>query len=146
MDESPEQFVARDKARGLAWRLERLLQERRLAWRGESLGMSALVDDAPESLAALASEAEVAAEGIVAGRLRDRERGYMEVPCATALEGVATRLRVAACLLQVPRLLISHRELREIQRPLRNRVPIGVDRVGANLRQALAGSDAVGNP
>jgi len=94
----PEPFVARDRARRLAWRLEKVLQERRLAWRGSEIGMSTLSEGADAELAAIASDARASAEGVLAGTLRDRERGYMEIPFVVAMGTVAQRLETAAAL------------------------------------------------
>ncbi len=98
MDDKPEFFVARDRARRLGFRLEKVLQERRLAWRGEDVGMSTLRDEADLDLLAIARDARESAAAVLAGRLRDRERGYMEMPFVVAVTGVAHRLEEAAAL------------------------------------------------
>ena len=53
----PEHFVARDRARRIAWRLERILQERRLAWRGAEVGMATVAEEADAALAEVAQDA-----------------------------------------------------------------------------------------
>jgi hypothetical protein len=96
----PTDFVARDRARGLAWRLERVVEERHLAWRGAEVGMAALTDEAAGAVADLAQQARTNAEDVVLGRVRDRERGFLEVPFAVAMASVAERLSLASRLLE----------------------------------------------
>jgi hypothetical protein len=93
-----EFFVARDRARRLGYRLEKVLQERRLAWRGAEIGMSTVSDDADQALADIARDARRSVEQVLAGEIRDRERGFMEIPFAVALTAVAQRVEDAAAL------------------------------------------------
>ena len=95
---TPELFVARDRARRLGYRLEKVLQERRLAWRGAEIGMSTVSDDADQALADIAQDARRSVEQVLAGEIRDRERGFMEIPFAVALTAVAQRVEDAAAL------------------------------------------------
>lgn len=92
----PVFFVARDRARRIGWALEKILQERRLAWRGDEVGMSSVADDADVRLSELAEEARTSVEDVVAGRIRDRERGFLEIPFAVAMAAVASRIEDAA--------------------------------------------------
>ena len=93
---TPAFFVARDRARRVGWNLEKVLQERRLAWRGADVGMASLTDEADRTLAAIAADARESIEAVLEGRIRDRERGYMEVPFTVAMNTVATRAELAA--------------------------------------------------
>lgn len=93
-----EFFVARDRARRLGYRLEKVLQERRLAWRGAEIGMSTVSDDADQALADIAQDARRSIEQVLAGEIRDRERGFMEIPFAVALTSVAERVEAAAAV------------------------------------------------
>ena len=95
---TPELFVARDRARRLGYRLEKVLQERRLAWRGAEIGMSTVADDADQALADIAQDARRSIEQVLAGEIRDRERGFMEIPFAVAMTNVAERVESAASL------------------------------------------------
>ncbi len=95
---TPTFFVARDRARRLGWNLERVLQERRLAWRGADIGMASLTDDADRVLSEIAADARESIDAVLEGRVRDRERGYMEIPFVVALTTVATRAEQAARL------------------------------------------------
>lgn len=91
-------FVARDRARRIAWNLERVLQERRLAWRGAEIGMASVKDDADTALGEIAEDARRSTAAVLAGEIRDRERGFMEIPFAVALTTVVRRIERAADL------------------------------------------------
>ncbi|MFV1958829.1 MAG: hypothetical protein ACC662_05380 [Planctomycetota bacterium] len=94
----PTFFVARDRARRLGWRLGQVLQERRLAWRGAAVGMVSVEDTADATLGRIASDARASIEDVLAGRLRDRERGHLEIPFVVALTTVATLIEGASAL------------------------------------------------
>lgn len=96
MTDTPTFFVARDRARRIGWGLERVLQERRLAWRGDEIGMSSVADDADTVLAELAEQARASVADVVEGRIRDRERGFLEIPFAVTMASVASRIEDAA--------------------------------------------------
>ncbi len=98
MEERPELFVARDRARRLGWRLGKVLQERRLAWRGEAIGLATLKDEADLEILAIAADARESAAQVLEGRLRDRERGWAEIPFVVAAETTALHLEAAAAL------------------------------------------------
>ena len=94
MDETspqPELFVARDRARNFARRIRETLQERRLAYRGASVGMASLVNEADKSLVTMLEDAARTVEDVLNQRIRDRERGYMEMPLVVLAESVAAR-------------------------------------------------------
>lgn len=85
----PELFVARDRARAFTRWIREALSERRLGYQGDRVGMETLVDRADEKLTrTLAGIADTQA-ALDAGRIRDRERGYMEVPLLVAAHTVA---------------------------------------------------------
>ena len=91
----PEFFVARDRARRYGRRLREALEERRLAYRGADIGMETLSDSADPGLKeTLASIAETEAD-LEARRIRDRERGYMEVPLLVMGDALALRIVAA---------------------------------------------------
>ncbi len=98
----PTFFVCRDRARRYGRRLREALEERRLAYRGADIGMETLSDSADpglkETLAAIA-ETETDLEE---RRIRDRERGYMEVPLLVMGSALAIRI-VAARRLEAKR-------------------------------------------
>jgi len=91
----PELFIARDRARRFARYIREALQERRLTYRGADVGMASLLDEAEESLRAVVEDATKSVSDIVAHRIRDRERGYMELPLVAASEGVIERVELA---------------------------------------------------
>ena len=53
-----------------------------LAWKGASVGMSVVRDDADAAFAEVLTDLETSAADVIAGRARDRERGYLDVPFA----------------------------------------------------------------
>ncbi|MDJ0974591.1 MAG: hypothetical protein QNJ98_09045 [Planctomycetota bacterium] len=91
----PELFVARDRARRFARRLRDALSERRLSYRGDKVGMETLVDHADENLVNVLEDIAQTVADVEARRIRDRERGYMEVPLLVAADGIALRLETA---------------------------------------------------
>ncbi|MGE0190620.1 MAG: hypothetical protein AB7T63_01135 [Planctomycetota bacterium] len=93
--EGPELFVARDRARRFARRLRDTATERRLAYRGADVGMASLVNEAEATLTPLLEDIRTTIADIEAGRIRDRERGYMEVPLVVASAAVAERVELA---------------------------------------------------
>lgn len=92
---APELFVARDRARRFARYIREALQERRLHYRGADVGMASLVDEADEALAAVLEDAHKSVADILGQRIRDRERGFMELPLVTAVEGMIERVALA---------------------------------------------------
>lgn len=90
-----ELFVARDRARRFSRYIRAALQERRLHYRGAAVGMESLTSEADEALAAVVADVEGTVGDVLEGRLRDRERGYMEMPLVTAAEAVAERVGIA---------------------------------------------------
>lgn len=60
--------------------------------------MSTVRDEADLDLAAIATDARQSAGAVLEGRIRDRERGYMEVPFAVAVTTVANHLEEASKL------------------------------------------------
>lgn len=93
--EGPELFVARDRARRFARRLRDTVTERRLAYRGADVGMASLVNEAEATLTPLLEDIRTTIDDIEAGRIRDRERGYTEVPLVVASAAVAERAELA---------------------------------------------------
>ncbi len=91
----PELFVARDRARRFARYIREALQERRLHYRGADVGMASLLDEADAALAAVLEDAHGTIEAILGGRIRDRERAYMEMPLVVATEGLIDRVDLA---------------------------------------------------
>ncbi len=91
----PENYVARDRARRFAFLLAQAAQERRLAYQGERIGMTSLKNEALVLLATLVKEAEASVADVLAFRLRDRERGYMDIPFVVLTEGLLERARLA---------------------------------------------------
>ncbi len=91
----PELFVARDRARRFARYIRGALQERRLHYRGADVGMETVSSEADEALGAVIEDIRQTVDDVLAGRIRDRERGFMEVPLVTASEAVAERVDVA---------------------------------------------------
>jgi len=91
----PEFFVARDRARRFTRYLREALQERRLNYRGADVGLTALVDEAEEALSAVVEDARQTIADILDRRIRDRERGYMELPLVTLSEGLIDRVDLA---------------------------------------------------
>ncbi len=88
---SPDAFVARDRARRFALRLEQALEDRKLAYLGQERGVTTLVNGAEEALATLVAEAAETIAEVDAGRVRDRERGPMEAPLLVLAEGLVAR-------------------------------------------------------
>jgi hypothetical protein len=89
---APELFVARDRARRFARYIRDALQERRLHYRGAEVGMESLTQEADEALSAVLADIGQTVRDLLAHRLRDRERGYMEMPLVTAAEAIADRV------------------------------------------------------
>ncbi len=81
----PELFVARDRARQFHRRISEVLKERRLAYRGADIGMETVSDKAHEQLREIAADIVKSVKEIEQGRVRDRERGFMETPLVIAL-------------------------------------------------------------
>lgn len=94
-DVKPELFVARDRARRFHRRISDARSERRLSYKGASVGMETLVDRADRNLKSVVEDIGQTVEDIEAGRIRDRERGYMEMPLVVMAEGVADRVERA---------------------------------------------------
>ena len=92
-----EDFVARDRAKRFVFRISTLRRERATAYAGSRAGMASFVEGGA-ALAAILDDVVATVAAVVAGRLRDRERGETEIPLAVALEGVAERLRRALAL------------------------------------------------
>lgn len=92
---APELFVARDRARRFARYIREALQERRLYYRGAEVGMTSLVDEAGEALEAVVEDLKQTTSDILATRIRDRERGYMEMPLVVMAEGLLARVDLA---------------------------------------------------
>lgn len=95
-DEQPvEFFVARDRARRYARRIGDAFRERRLAYKGSDVGMATLVDQADKDLASVEQDAAATEAGVLSGTLRDRERGYMEIPLLSMTDGLLWRIGLA---------------------------------------------------
>src|SRR5207248_2687034 len=84
-------FVAKERARRVAFRLREIAKERRLAYAGARAGMTSFAD-ATAALEAVGSDIRATIDDVLAGRLRDRERGETEVPLVVAFEGVLERV------------------------------------------------------
>ena len=91
----PELFVARDRARRFARYIREALQERKLHYRGAEVGMASLVDEADAALAAVLEDAHKTIDDLLHERVRDRERGYMELPLVVVTEGLVERVDLA---------------------------------------------------
>ncbi len=89
-----EDFVAKDRAKRFVFRLSSLRRERATAYAGSRAGMASFVEGGA-ALAAILEDLRSTVEAVLAGRLRDRERGETEIPLAVALESVAERVRRA---------------------------------------------------
>ena len=92
---APELFVARDRARRFARYIREALQERRLHYRGAEVGMASLVDEAEAALVAVTEDLRTTIDDLLAQRIRDRERGYMEMPLVVVSEGLLERVELA---------------------------------------------------
>lgn len=88
-------YVARDRARRIAHLLGQAAQERRLAYRGDEIGMASLRNEALSLLATADQELTASVEDVLAARLRDRERAYMDIPFTVMAEAVRDRVRLA---------------------------------------------------
>jgi hypothetical protein len=88
-------FVAKDRARRFAFHLAQAAQERNLAYRGDAIGMSSLRNEALPLLEGVLKDVETSVGDVLAGRVRDRERGYMDVPFTVMAESVAERAALA---------------------------------------------------
>jgi len=95
---APELFVARDRARRWARRLAEAREDRTLAYLGTERGMALLAPGSERAFDAVEQDVRSTQGDVLAGRIRDRERGYMEVPLATMGEGVLSRLAAARAL------------------------------------------------
>ena len=98
MDEAPprpELFVARDRARRFHRYIQDTLRERRLAYRGADVGMASLVNEAERTLGNVLDDARQTVDDVLHQRLRDRERGYMEMPLVVVTEGIVARVDLA---------------------------------------------------
>jgi hypothetical protein len=91
-------YVARDRARRFAFRLAQALQERSLAYRGDAVGMSSLQNEALLLLAEVEKDVETSVADVLAARVRDRERAYMDIPFTVMAESVGARTRLALTL------------------------------------------------
>ena len=93
----PEWFLTKDRAKRFVFRLEQVRQERATYYRSEAIGMRSFAEAVPVLLA-LEEDMVRTVEDVLAGRLRDRERGETEIPFVAALEGVLERTRRARLL------------------------------------------------
>ena len=91
----PELFVARDRARRFHRRIADARSERNLAYKGAAVGMETLVDRAEKDLKTALEDLRQTVADIEAGRIRDRERGYMEMPLVVMAEGLLDRVDLA---------------------------------------------------
>jgi hypothetical protein len=82
----------------MAYALGQAAQERRLAYRGSDVGMVSLTNEALKLLDAVVADAAATVTAVLEGRLRDRERGYLDVPFTVMAEAVAERAELAARL------------------------------------------------
>lgn len=87
--------MARDRARRFVRTIREALQERRLHYRGADVGMATLSNESDEALAAVVRDARQTVDDVARQRIRDRERGYMEMPLVVALEGIVERVERA---------------------------------------------------
>ena len=92
-DTTPTLFVARDRARTYTRRIKDALTERRLAY--QDVGMTSLVNEAEASLGEMLRVAEETIAALRVGTIRDRERGYTEMPLVAMSEAVMERVRWA---------------------------------------------------
>src|SRR5438477_12415571 len=84
-------FVAKDRAKRFAFRIRETARERATAYAGERVGMTSFARAGPV-LETIAADLATTVADVLAGRLRDRERGETEVPLVVALEGVRERV------------------------------------------------------
>jgi hypothetical protein len=92
----PEPFyVAKDRARRFAFHLAQAAQERSLAYRGDSIGMSSLRNESLPLLEGVLKDVETSVADVLAARVRDRERAYMDVPFTVMAESVGERAGLA---------------------------------------------------
>src|SRR5262245_11270515 len=87
-------FVARDRASRFAFRLKEIARDRRMAYAGDKVGMTSFAEAGP-ALAAVEKDLSETIADVLAGRLRDRERGETTIPLVVALDGVRERVRRA---------------------------------------------------
>ncbi len=92
--ERPEDFVAKDRAKRFVFRLQALAKERSSFYASERIGMTSFAEAVPVMLA-IAEDLRATIDAVLAGRLRDRERGPIEIPFVVAAEGVLERLERA---------------------------------------------------
>ncbi len=92
--ERPEDFVAKDRAKRFVFRLEAIAKERTAFYAGERIGMTSFAEAVPV-LIAIEEDLRATIDAVLAGRLRDRERGPTEIPFVVAAEGVLERLERA---------------------------------------------------
>jgi hypothetical protein len=90
----PAEFLTRDRAKQYVYRLEQIATERRGHFKGARMGMTSFVEAVPV-LRTLEGEIALTIDSVLAGRLRDRERGETEIPFVVAVEGVLERVRRA---------------------------------------------------
>lgn len=91
-------YVARDRARRFSNMMRRAEQDRRLAYGSERTGMATLGNEGLTLLEALVREAQASVDDVLAGRLRDRERGYMDPSFVAMAEGLLDRATTALVL------------------------------------------------
>ena len=119
--------MARDRARRVGWNLERVLQERRLAWRGADIGMSSLRDDADQVLGEIAADARDSMRRRAGGaHPRPRARASWRSPSSSPDDHVATSAEQAA------RLETERRDARKGTKALERRI---ADHLTAALRR-----------
>jgi hypothetical protein len=94
----PQLFVARDRARRWARRLGEAREDRTLTYLGAERGMAVLAPGSQRTFDALEEDLRGTMADVLAGRLRDRERGYMEVPLVALGEALLSRLAAARAL------------------------------------------------
>ncbi|MFM8979974.1 MAG: hypothetical protein ACKOSS_05880 [Planctomycetia bacterium] len=92
---TPGLYVARDRARRFGSLLQRIAQDRRLAYGSERTGMATLGNEGARLLETLLAEARESVADVLAARLRDRERGYMDLPFVAMAEGLVERAQAA---------------------------------------------------
>lgn len=94
----PEFFVCRDRARRYTKRVREAHQERKLAYRGDDIGMETLTDHADPGLKDALTWIDKTEADLGEQRIRDRERGYMELPLLVMSAGIASRIVTARAL------------------------------------------------
>ena len=107
----PDLFVARDRARRFYRRIRDAQQDRRITYRGAASGMSSLRNEAEQLLTMVTDDIRDTIAALEEGRIRDRERGYMEVPFMAAAATVCT---LASMALRVDRGLTANTVAAEV--------------------------------